>query len=199
VGLQISAAGVLLLSCHLVGAIQESTPYPTCWILPQRQPAVQFSPRLTCISGIVNLEDVQKTTLINPLQLYENAFWYQEHRGVLPAAHGLGYQGLGGSFRLWWTHEEHIGHMLQVLHDLQEESGLLINGKSVPELYYLWAFRFWPHACCCFLPTWSPSRSSLAPPPSRSCKYSRGSSTSLGGSFLGIACILQPLSDEDGQ
>jgi hypothetical protein len=43
--------------------------------------------------------------------------------------------------------------MWQVLQAIQK-SGLLIHGKSVPELDYLWACRFRPQACCCFLATW---------------------------------------------
>jgi hypothetical protein len=71
-----------------------------------------------------------------PLQLYENAFWSQEHRSVLTVAHDGAIRGCEAAFA--WvddiiihikTHKEHISNMRQVLQALQW-SGLVINGKA---------------------------------------------------------------------
>jgi hypothetical protein len=98
----------------------------------------------------VNLEDVQETTLTTPFVLfnYMRMSFGLKNTVVFSQLHMKGYQGLRDCFCLGddiiinsKTRKEHISNMRQVLQALQE-SGLLINGKSVPELDYLWAFRF---------------------------------------------------------
>jgi hypothetical protein len=147
----------------------------------------------------VNPEDVKKTTATSLFGLFQ----YERMPFGLRRA-GVSFQGhvdrairdCQVAFALVMkivicsrTHEEHIGHVRQVLQALQKNWLVIISEKSVkgaPKLDYL-ATRYPQRACCHSLPMWLPFRGFLAPLSSRSCRHFWGLST-----FTGDFCPASP-------